>query len=100
MYFNTFPRHSGTERSLHRNDPLLTPEAAARLGTVVGGIGAFVLGAIAFCGFLRLQNLNRFESYHREIREIGLAGPTAESRGYLHVRAGNFACANHIPVDR
>jgi hypothetical protein len=67
---------------------------------VVGGIGAFVSGAMAICGFLRLQNLNRFESYYREIREIGLSGPTAENWGYLHVRAGNCDCANHIPVDR
>jgi TRAP-type uncharacterized transport system substrate-binding protein len=67
---NTFPRHDGTERYLHRKDPLLTPEVAARLGTVVGGIGAFVSGMIAFYGFLRLRKLNRFESYYREIGQI------------------------------
>jgi TRAP-type uncharacterized transport system substrate-binding protein len=65
-----FPRHPGTERFLHRNDPLLTPEVAAKLGTVAGGIGAFLSGAIAFYGFLRLRKLNRFESYYREIGRI------------------------------
>jgi TRAP-type uncharacterized transport system substrate-binding protein len=67
---NAFPRHPGTERYLHRNDPLLTPEVAARLGTVVGGTGAFISGMIAFYGFLRLRHLNRFESYYREIGQI------------------------------
>jgi TRAP-type uncharacterized transport system substrate-binding protein len=68
-----FPRHPGTERYLHRNDPVLTPEVASRLGTLVGGIGAFLSGMIAFYGFLRLRHLNRFESYYREIGEIELA---------------------------
>jgi hypothetical protein len=68
-----FPRHPGTERYLHRNDPLLTPEVASRLGTLVGGIGAFLSGMIAFYGFLRLRHLNRFESYYREIKEIEMA---------------------------
>jgi TRAP-type uncharacterized transport system substrate-binding protein len=70
---NAFPRHPGTERYLHRNDPLLTPEVASRLGTLVGGVGAFVSGVIAFYGFLRLRNLNRFESYYREIEQIEMA---------------------------
>jgi TRAP-type uncharacterized transport system substrate-binding protein len=65
-----FPRHPGTERFLHRSDPLVTPEVAARLGTVVGGLGAFISGLIAFYGFLRLRNLRRFESYYHEIEHI------------------------------
>jgi TRAP-type uncharacterized transport system substrate-binding protein len=67
---NPFPRHPGTERYLHRNDPVLTPEVAARLGTVAGGIGAFLSGMIAFYGFLRLRSLYRFESYYRDIGEL------------------------------
>jgi TRAP-type uncharacterized transport system substrate-binding protein len=67
---NPFPRHAGTEHYLHRNDPLLTPEAAYKFGTLGGGIGAFASGLIAFYGFLRLRNLKRFESYYREIRQI------------------------------
>jgi hypothetical protein len=67
---NVFPRHPGTERYLHRNDPLLTPEVAYKLGTLGGGIGAFLSGAIALYGFLRLRKLRRFESYYREIEHI------------------------------
>src|SRR5262249_36808647 len=50
--------------------PVLTPEVASKLGTLAGGIGAFVSGMIAFYGLLRLRNLHRFESYYREIGEI------------------------------
>jgi TRAP-type uncharacterized transport system substrate-binding protein len=67
---NAFPRHAGTERYLRRNDPLLTPEVAARLGMLAGALGAFVSGMIALYGFLRLRNLHRFESYDREIGQI------------------------------
>jgi len=67
---NTFPLHPGTEQYLHRNDPVLTPEVAAKLGTLAGGVGAFISGAIAFYGFLRLRSLYRFEAYYREIGEI------------------------------
>jgi TRAP-type uncharacterized transport system substrate-binding protein len=67
---NAFPRHAGTERYLHRNDPLLTPEVALKLGTLAGAIGAFTSGMLAFYGFLRLRHLNRFESYYREIEQI------------------------------
>jgi len=67
---NAFPRHPGTDRYLHRNDPLLTPEAAYKFGTLGGGIGAFISGVIAFYGFLRLRNLRRFEAYYREIGQI------------------------------
>jgi hypothetical protein len=67
---NPFPLHPGTERYLHRNDPLLTPEVAYKFGTLGGGIGAFVSGVLAFYGFLRLRNLKRFEAYYREIGQI------------------------------
>jgi hypothetical protein len=89
---NAFPRHAGTERYLHRNDPLLTPEVAVRLGTLAGGIGAFTSGLIAFYGFLRLRNLNRFESYYREIERIemiarGLEGDPAAPADVASLRA-------------
>jgi TRAP-type uncharacterized transport system substrate-binding protein len=67
---HAFPRHPGTERYLHRKDPLLTPEVAYRFGTLGGGIGAFVSGMLALYGFLRLRKLRRFESYYREIEQI------------------------------
>jgi TRAP-type uncharacterized transport system substrate-binding protein len=67
---SVFPRHPGTERYLHRNDPVLTPEVAYRFGTMAGGLGAFLSGAIALYGFLRLRNLRRFEYYYREIGQI------------------------------
>lgn len=100
---NTFPRHAGTERYLHRNDPFLTPEVASRLGTLIGGTGAFVSGAIALYGFLRLRSLNRFESYYREIAEIemlayGLQDDPAAPRepearrAYLAARLTTLKC--------
>src|SRR5262249_14507681 len=67
---SAFPRHLGTERYLHRNDPILTPEVAYRFGTLAGGLGAFSSGALAVYGFLRLRKLRRFESYYREIQRI------------------------------
>jgi hypothetical protein len=67
---NAFPRHAGTERYLHRNDPVLTPELGSKLLRLAGGIGYFLWGAIALYGFLRLRKLRRFESYYHEIRQI------------------------------
>jgi hypothetical protein len=65
-----FPLHTGTERYLHRNDPLLTSAVASRIGTLASGIGYALWGAIAVYGYLRLRHLNRFESYYREIGQI------------------------------
>jgi len=67
---SAFPRHLGTERYLKRNEPLLTPEIAAKLGTLAGALGAFLSGMFALYGFLRLRHLHRFESYYREIGQI------------------------------
>jgi TRAP-type uncharacterized transport system substrate-binding protein len=69
---HAFPRHRGTERYLHRNDPLLTPEVASKFGRLAGGIGYFLWGLVAVYGFLRLRKLKRFGSYYREIRQIEL----------------------------
>jgi hypothetical protein len=66
----SFPPHVGTERFLHRHDPVVTPELVSTLGRVVGGIGAFASGAIAVYTYLRLRKLNRFEAYYREIGHI------------------------------
>jgi TRAP-type uncharacterized transport system substrate-binding protein len=65
---NSFPRHPGTERYLHRNDPLLTPEGASKYGKFASGIGYLLWGVIAIYGLLRLRNLRRFESYYNETR--------------------------------
>jgi TRAP-type uncharacterized transport system substrate-binding protein len=54
---HAFPRHPGTERYLHRDDPVLTPEVASKFGTLASGIGYFLWGALALYGFLRLRNL-------------------------------------------
>jgi hypothetical protein len=98
-----FPRHPGTESYLHRNDPLLTPDLVSTLITVASGIGAFLSGVIAFYGFLRLRNLNRFESYYREIGQIEMiacglevdpAAPTdvPSLRAYLERRLSALKC--------
>jgi TRAP-type uncharacterized transport system substrate-binding protein len=100
---SAFPRHAGTERYLHRDDPLLTPEAAYKFGTLAGGIGAFFSGVIAVYGFLRLRNLRRFESYYREIGNIEMtarglkhdpAAPTdvASLRSHLEERLATLKC--------
>jgi TRAP-type uncharacterized transport system substrate-binding protein len=100
---SAFPRHAGTERYLHRNDPLLTPEAAYKFGTLAGGIGAFLSGAVAVYGYLRLRHLSRFESYYREIEQIELiargleddpAAPTdvPSLRAYLEERLAALKC--------
>ena len=76
---NAFPRHAGTERYLHRNDPLLTPEAASKLTRFAGGIVYFLSGAIALYGFFRLRSIRRFESYYREIGQIEMIGRGLEN---------------------
>ncbi len=92
-----FPLHTGTERYMRRNEPLLTPELLSGLGKALGGIGAFVSGVVAVYGYLRLRQLRRFESYYQEIRRLELiargqeADPAAPSdpaarRAYLEDR--------------
>jgi hypothetical protein len=66
----SFPPHMGTERYLHRQDPLVTTESASTLGRVAGGVGAFASGVIALYTFLRLRKLRRFEAYYHEISQI------------------------------
>jgi hypothetical protein len=89
---SAFPRHPGTERYLHRHDPLLTPEVAYRFGTLAGSLGAFLSGAIAFYGFLRLRHLNRFKSYYDELGQIemiaaGLKEPPAALHDVASLRS-------------
>jgi TRAP-type uncharacterized transport system substrate-binding protein len=99
-----FPRHFGTERYLHRNDPLLTPEVASNLVRGFGGIVYFLSGAIAIYGFLRLRRLKRFEYYYREIGQIEMvarglevdrAAPTdvPSLQSYLEGRLTTLKCA-------
>jgi TRAP-type uncharacterized transport system substrate-binding protein len=98
-----FPRHPGTDRYLHRNDPVLTPAVTYRFGTLLGGFGAFISGSVAFYGFLRLRNLNRFESYYREIQQIEMVaggleddpaapGDVEALRAYLERRLRALKC--------
>jgi len=100
---NSFPLHSGTERYLHRNDPVLTPELASNVGTLGGGIGAFISGAIAVYSFLRLRKLRRFEAYYRELGQIELVArgividPDAPTtplslRAHLETRLSDLKC--------
>jgi hypothetical protein len=67
-----FPLHPGTERYLQRNDPLLRSEDLAKLGPLVGGIGALISGLFALYSFLRLRKLRRFEGYYKEIEHIDM----------------------------
>jgi TRAP-type uncharacterized transport system substrate-binding protein len=67
-----FPLHRGTERYLHRNDPLLRSEDVVKLGPLLGGIGAMISGLFAFYSFMRLRKLRRFEAYYKEIEHIDM----------------------------
>jgi hypothetical protein len=100
---SSFLRHPGAERYLHRNDPVVTPEAAHKFGTLAGGIGAFLSGVIAVYGYLRLRHLNRFEAYYRDIGQIELlarglehdpAAPAdvASLRAHLEERLASLKC--------
>jgi hypothetical protein len=68
----TFPLHPATERYLHRAEPLLRPEHAAKIGTLLGGIGTLITGLIALYSYLRLRKLRRFVAYYRDIDHIDL----------------------------
>ncbi|QDU19426.1 TAXI family TRAP transporter solute-binding subunit [Urbifossiella limnaea] len=98
-----FPLHPGTERYLHRNDPLLTPDVTAKFEKIAGGIGAFGSGLLALYTFTRLRKLNRFEAYYREIGRIELiargleldpVAPTepAALRPHLETRLSDLKC--------
>jgi TRAP-type uncharacterized transport system substrate-binding protein len=100
---SSFPRHPGTERYLHRNDPLLTPAVASRFGSLASGIAYLLWGGIALYGFLRLRKLKRFESYYHEIERIEMiarglekdpAAPTdmQSLRSYLEGRLTALKC--------
>jgi protein-S-isoprenylcysteine O-methyltransferase Ste14/TRAP-type uncharacterized transport system substrate-binding protein len=67
-----FPLHPGTERYLHRSDPIMKPEHAAKFGTLLGGIGTLITGLIAFYSYMRLRKLKRFVAYYRDIGSIDL----------------------------
>jgi TRAP-type uncharacterized transport system substrate-binding protein len=82
---SAFPRHAGTERYQHRNDPLLTPEVTSTLVKIGTGIAYLLWGVFALYGFFRLRKLRRFGSYYHEIRQIEMiargleSGPAAAS---------------------
>jgi TRAP-type uncharacterized transport system substrate-binding protein len=98
-----FPLHTGAERYMRRNEPLLTPDLLSGLGKAAGGLGAFVSGIVAVYGYLRLRQLRRFESYYQEIRRLELiargqendpAAPAepAARRAYLEERLMDLKC--------
>lgn len=100
---SAFPLHPGAERYLRRDDPVLTPELVGKLGTLAGGIGAFISGLIAFYSFMRLRKLNRFESYYHELTQIELIArgvqvdpdaPTTSDtlRAHLEMRLSALKC--------
>src|SRR5262249_11406192 len=64
--------HPGTRRYLRRHEPLLKPEHAAKIGTLLGGVGTFISGLIAFYSYMRLRKLRRFVAYYREIGRIDM----------------------------
>ena len=65
-----FELHRGTELYLRHRQPVLTPELMSQAGRLLGGLGAFASGIVAFYGFLRILQLRRFESYYQEVRRI------------------------------
>jgi hypothetical protein len=65
-----FELHRGTELYLRRRQPVLTPELVSQLARLLGALGAFVSGIVAFYEFLRIVHLRRFESYYEEVRRI------------------------------
>lgn len=67
-----FPFHTGTERFLRRHEPWLTPDAASKLKSLIGGLASFASGAIGLYTFLRIRKIRRFESYYRELSRIEL----------------------------
>jgi TRAP-type uncharacterized transport system substrate-binding protein len=67
-----FPLHAGTERYLHRSEPLLSPELVGGLGKAAAGLGALISAFIAVYSFMRLRQLRRFEAYYQEIRHLEL----------------------------
>jgi TRAP-type uncharacterized transport system substrate-binding protein len=67
-----FPFHTGAEQYMRRTEPMLTPEMMTTLGRVLGGLGAFISGAVALWGYLRLRQLRRFAYYYQEIRRLEL----------------------------
>jgi TRAP-type uncharacterized transport system substrate-binding protein len=100
---NGFPRHPGTERYLHRKDPLLSPEAVSKLPSLASGVGYFLWGVIALYGYFRLRNLRRFEYYYSEIGQIEMIASGLESdpdapkgppalRSYLEGRLTALKC--------
>jgi hypothetical protein len=74
-----FEHHDGFTQYLQRDRPVLTPQALAHLGTVLGGLGAFTGGMVAFYGLLRIRQSRRFEYYFHEIRRIELIAGGVEA---------------------
>jgi hypothetical protein len=98
-----FELHAGFLQYLQRDRPLLTSQSLAHLGTIIGGLGAFTGGMVAFYGLLRIRQARRFEHYFHEIRKIELiasgveADPDApkdpaERHRYLQAKLNDLKC--------
>src|SRR5262245_18014565 len=74
-----FEQHAGFLQHLQRDRPVLTPQSLAHLGTVLGGVGAFTGGMVAFYGLLRIRQSRRFEYYFHEIRKLELIASGVEA---------------------
>jgi TRAP-type uncharacterized transport system substrate-binding protein len=98
-----FEYHAGFIQYQQRDRPVLTPQSLAHLGTILGGLGAFTGGMVAFYGLLRIRQARRFEHYFHEIRKIELIasgveadpdapeGP-AERHRYLEAKLNDLKC--------
>jgi hypothetical protein len=95
--------HAGFIQYLQRDRPVLTSQSLAHLGTIIGGLGAFTGGMVAFYGLVRIRQARRFEHYFHEIRKIELvasgveADPdapegTAERLRYLEAKLNDLKC--------
>jgi TRAP-type uncharacterized transport system substrate-binding protein len=73
-----FDFHAGAYQYRKRNEPVVTPQLLAHLGSALGGVGAFVGGMVAFYGLLRFLRTSRFEYYYHEVRRLELVASGAE----------------------
>jgi TRAP-type uncharacterized transport system substrate-binding protein len=98
-----FEHHAGFVQYLQRDRPVLTSQSLAHLGAVLGGVGAFTGGMVAFYGFIRIRQARRFEHYFHEIRKIELIasgvetdpdapGGAAERLRYLQAKLNDLKC--------
>jgi hypothetical protein len=95
--------HRGAALYLRRNEPIVSSQLLAHLGSAIGGVGAFIGGMVAFSSVLRILKLRRFEGYYDQVREIELVATgavrdpqapsdPAELRAYLERKLSELKC--------